>query len=561
MRLPNLGMRHRILAGCLAISLAAVAAMTVWGLGFRRVLRSRARENCVRMADLFAGLAHDRLLDLVAESQALGEELAREGAAPQALAERWPGPRGTRGVFCAWAVYDGRGRRVAGRRPAGEAPLFDRLGIGSASLPGREQARAATALEGTHSTVLVPDGERIYALGYRAVRRPGREPLVLQVASEMAESIFPGPADAGGVRALLRPFVATADEPRLVTVGREPRLIVHRPLTCGGRQLGTVAAAMPYGPEASYERAAVLAVLLVAAGALAILGVVSWTLTDVAMVPLERVRHFIGGIQNGLEVERLENVPDDEAGAVLEAYQRVLKQSQDWADQLMESNRAMHELLCGAVEALVSAIEAKDVYTAGHSQRVADAACAVARELGWDYALTEELRLGALLHDIGKVGINLSILNKPGRLTAEEVETVRQHPIIGARILSSIPGCDGIVRDVLLHHERVDGKGYPFGTPGDRIPQSARILAIADVYDALTSRRSYRPAYPKDKALAILEEGRGTLFDPQLLDVFLTLVRRGDPGVARAGETTPRRRKRYTGHPTEQLVATAEERA
>jgi putative nucleotidyltransferase with HDIG domain len=174
----------------------------------------------------------------------------------------------------------------------------------------------------------------------------------------------------------------------------------------------------------------------------------------------------------------------------------------------------------------VSAVEANDRYTAGHSQRVADTACSLARELGWGHSEIEKLRLAALLHDIGKIGINPNILNKPGPLDDAEWEEIRQHTVIGARILSSIPGCEEIAQTVLHHHEALDGSGYPEHLAEGAIPPAARIVAIADIYDALTSKRSYRDAYSPERALAILEESAGDTLDAELVGTFAAMVRR-----------------------------------
>jgi len=523
MKVPRLGVRQRVFLACLVMSLVAVAALSAGGLAFRRALRARARDSCTRIARLFEGIAHTRLITMVAEAKALGNQLG------SILRKTTPGPHTpwpvarSGGVLCSWALYSPDGRRLAAECSEPEPGLLARAGIGSATVPQRERNRFEQALRGTASTVLVPAGEELFAIYYQRVGC--EEPLgVLQVATEMTPSVFPAPQEAGGARAVLRPFIASADTPRLVRLGGEPRLLVHRPLMCGKRQLGTIVAAVPYGAEARYEQLTIFSVVVVLAGAMLILGFVSYTLTDVALVPLMRVREFVRDLQSGGQVERLEDIPDDEAGALLRAYQQALSQAQDWADRIVEVSRAQRELLSGAVEALVSAIEAKDVYTAGHSQRVADMACQVAIELGWDGQAIEELRLGAILHDIGKIGINLKILNKPDSLDPEETEVVRQHTLIGARILSSIPGCEEVVRTVLYHHERWDGRGYPTGLAGTAIPAAARIVGIADVYDALTSERSYRPAFPHEKAVEIMERNRGKMFDPDLLDVFLRVV-------------------------------------
>jgi len=541
MRKPSLGVRQRVFLACLGMSLVAIAVLSAGGLAFRNALRASARESCTRIAQLFEGIAHARLIAMVSEANALRDQLVHRlaaGSRRQDLAIRWPtAERG--GVLCAWTLYGLDGQRLVGECAVSKEPELTACGIGSPTVARRESGRFRQALAGTASTLLVPVGDDLFAVHYQRVG--DERPLgVLQVAARMSPSVFPEPQEAGGARVVLRPFVASADTPRLVRLGGEPRLLVHRPLKCGERQLGTIVAAVPYGAEARYEQLTIFSVVVVIAGAMLLLGFVSYSLTDVALVPLVRVREFVRDLQSGGQVERLEDIPDDEAGALLRAYQQALSQAQDWADRIVEVSRAQRELLSGAVEALVSAIEAKDVYTAGHSQRVADMACQVAIQLGWEAQAIEDLRLGAILHDIGKIGINLKILNKPDSLDPGETEVVRQHTLIGARILSSIPGCEEVVRTVLYHHERWDGRGYPTGLAGTAIPAAARIVGIADVYDALTSERSYRPAFSHQKAIEIMERNRGKMFDPELLDAFLAAVAR----EGRGGAAGPQPRER-----------------
>jgi putative nucleotidyltransferase with HDIG domain len=168
----------------------------------------------------------------------------------------------------------------------------------------------------------------------------------------------------------------------------------------------------------------------------------------------------------------------------------------------------------GAIHALAAALDARDPYTAGHSERVS----ALSVEIGRHMALPDQdlatLRLGALLHDIGKIGVPDEVLGKTSALTPGEFELVRAHPVIGARILRSIPFLAAHLPIVELHHERPDGRGYPYGLRGDAIPLAARIVHVADAYDAITSARAYRPARTPHEALAELHRCAGTDFDP-----------------------------------------------
>jgi putative nucleotidyltransferase with HDIG domain len=177
-----------------------------------------------------------------------------------------------------------------------------------------------------------------------------------------------------------------------------------------------------------------------------------------------------------------------------------------------------------AIEALARAMTARDPLTQQHSQRVQHYAVALAWEAGiHEDRMLEAMEPAALLHDIGKLGIPDRLLGKPGPLTPDEYDQVKQHAVIGADILSSVALPGSLVLIVRHHHEHWDGSGYPDGLCGEAIPIGARVLAIADSYDALTSDRPYRRALSHAAAVAILQAGRGTMYDPRITDVFLRI--------------------------------------
>jgi putative nucleotidyltransferase with HDIG domain len=170
---------------------------------------------------------------------------------------------------------------------------------------------------------------------------------------------------------------------------------------------------------------------------------------------------------------------------------------------------------------LSRAIEARDPYTRGHSARVTELALAVARRLGWSEERLASLRVGGPLHDIGKLGVSNAVLRKAGRLDEVEFAQIREHPKIGARILVRVAAFREAIPYVLYHHERWDGSGYPTGKAGEEIPVEARVLAVADAFDAMTSDRPYRRALTRGEALAEVERCAGTQFDPKIARVFL----------------------------------------
>ena len=181
-----------------------------------------------------------------------------------------------------------------------------------------------------------------------------------------------------------------------------------------------------------------------------------------------------------------------------------------------------------AIRAIVQTIEAKDELTQGHSVRVAGYSRAIAKELGFNDKMVEQVYQTALLHDVGKIGIPDSILKKNGRLTPEEYHQIKQHTTIGANILASISTIAYLEDGARYHHERYDGNGYPQGLKGDDIPIIGRIIAVADVYDALVSRRHYKEIMDEDSARNELLFGSGTQFDPYIIRIFITLL---DSGV------------------------------
>ncbi len=216
---------------------------------------------------------------------------------------------------------------------------------------------------------------------------------------------------------------------------------------------------------------------------------------------------------------------------------RETVQNLNRAHQLFARLRAQHDLrdidrrnmrvegtFLDVVRQWGESIESKDAYTQGHCVRVADLGCAIARQLGWDDRRLFWFRVGALLHDVGKIDIPPEILNKPDRLTSEEWAMMRSHPEAGVELLRGIDFPEDVLPIVLSHHEKWDGSGYPHGLAGESIPVSARILGLADVYDALATDRSYKPGFPHEEAMDIMRRNIRTHFDPALFAEFEVAV-------------------------------------
>lgn len=175
-----------------------------------------------------------------------------------------------------------------------------------------------------------------------------------------------------------------------------------------------------------------------------------------------------------------------------------------------------------------AALEARDPYLRGHSARVTSLAEGLARRLGWRDERLDGLRLGGTLHDVGKIAVTASVLCKPGPLTEEELAEIRTHPLAGARLIGAILDFEPALPYVLHHHERWDGAGYPHGLAAEEIPIEARLLGVADAFDAMTSLRSYRPALSVEQALGELARCAGSQFDPDVAETFVEGWRTGE---------------------------------
>ena len=205
----------------------------------------------------------------------------------------------------------------------------------------------------------------------------------------------------------------------------------------------------------------------------------------------------------------------------------LIELQNDLERKLEEKTELVEKVSLNSIMVIANTIDAKDAYTSGHSMRVAQSSAAIARRLNWPEEEIQNIYNIALLHDIGKIGIPDAILNKPGKLSVEEFEIIKKHPVIGNDILKDIHIVRNVAEGALYHHERYDGKGYPFGLAGEKIPYCARIIGIVDAYDAMTSNRIYRHKLTRENVIKEFEDGRGTQFDPQLTDVFLEMLREG----------------------------------
>ncbi|WP_321491983.1 HD domain-containing phosphohydrolase [uncultured Desulfobacter sp.] len=202
---------------------------------------------------------------------------------------------------------------------------------------------------------------------------------------------------------------------------------------------------------------------------------------------------------------------------------RVLKERQTNAE-LKESLVRMNEIVDGVINSLSSTVDARDPYTAGHQKRVAQLAVAIAQAMGLPEKKVTSIRMAGIIHDLGKIAIPAEILSKPSTLSEIEFSLIKTHPQVGYDILKNINFATPVARIVHQHHEKIDGSGYPFGLSGDEILPEARILTVADVVEAMSSHRPYRPGLGMETALAEIRKNRGRLYDPKVVDACLTIM-------------------------------------
>ena len=209
---------------------------------------------------------------------------------------------------------------------------------------------------------------------------------------------------------------------------------------------------------------------------------------------------------------------------LIELHNSLQQQVEERTKELKEEKTNSEKLLIELTQALATTIDAKDKYTSGHSRRVAEYSKMLAQALGKDEKAQQEIYLFALLHDIGKIGIPDGIINKKGRLTDEEYAEIKKHPKIGYEILKSITILPNLKAGVRWHHERLDGSGYPDGLKDEDIPEYAKIISVADAYDAMTSNRSYRDSLPQEVVRSEIEKQIGIQFDPEVASKMLEII-------------------------------------
>lgn len=336
------------------------------------------------------------------------------------------------------------------------------------------------------------------------------------------------------VQSLLEPFTAERDGRQIAMLGAYATAKLDT-----GARLGVIAIQDERAALRSVtdmRKQTLLISLLAATFALLIGFLFAKQLTQ----PVRDLAEAAGRIANGNFAQRIHVRSRTELGELGTSFNSMTDQLEQYIEDLRGAAEENRQLFVGTVKALAAAIDGKDRYTRGHSERVARFSIAIAERLGLPDQEIEALRISALLHDVGKIGIDDKVLKKPAKLTDEEFEIMKTHPQKGFKIMSNIPAMREFLPGMYMHHEMINGEGYPQGLKGDEIPMQARIVSVADTFDAMTTDRPYQKAMELDDALARIKMFVGTRYDGRVVDALVEACESGRINAVGA-RTRPRR--------------------
>ncbi len=255
--------------------------------------------------------------------------------------------------------------------------------------------------------------------------------------------------------------------------------------------------------------------------------------------PVEILTESSRAIARGDFSRRVELASRTEIGELAQTFNHMSEELQHFVEDLKRAAEENRALFMGSIQMLAGAVDEKDPYTRGHSDRVTRYSVLIATEMGLDTEFIEKVRVSAQLHDVGKIGIEDRILKKPGALTPEEYEVMKTHTVKGANILRGVEQLKEMIPGIELHHESLDGKGYPYGLSGDQIPLMARIIAVADTFDAITTNRPYQTAHDSEYAVRIINSLAGKRLDPHAVAAMTALYYRQEVPVERPATPPP----------------------
>jgi putative nucleotidyltransferase with HDIG domain len=528
----------------LTVALILGAAFTLVSFGVRDQVRASVADNLAAAQQVFTRVEARRQQDLFATVSTLTENPTLKAALDTWLAERTGASAETNAVLL--ATVQREVDKIADRVSASVLAVADSKGVVVVS-GGRQVSSwprgsvVGTVAAGASADRIVVAGEGAYRIVYRVLSVP------LQLGDTTIGSLELGTAlDTAyaaevaqlsrGHAAILRGQVvlATTLEPAIAAglAARSPGEAQAQVADLAGEAWAiqplsrvddvTLVALASIDDAAERQTSSALTSLAwIGLAALGLAGLGSLWLARTLTEPIDHLSRSLTAM-SATDRARTPVAPSGSS--------REIDQLTQTFNSLMASVTAAEAeaeaTYLGAVRALAAALDARDPYTAGHSERVSTFAVAIGEELGLDDEGLETLRLGALLHDVGKIGVPDEVLRKQGALTPAEFEAIKIHPSAGARILRSIPFLAPHIPIVELHHERPDGQGYPYGLVGAAIPLAARIVHVADAFDAMTSARAYRAARLPVEAIAELRRGAGTDFDGPSVEALVVAVPR-----------------------------------
>ena len=250
--------------------------------------------------------------------------------------------------------------------------------------------------------------------------------------------------------------------------------------------------------------------------------------------PLQVLTQSSRALARGDFSQRVQLASRTEIGELAETFNTMSKDLEQFVEDLKRAAEENRALFLGSIQMLAGAVDEKDPYTRGHSDRVTRYSLMIGKELNLPAAFMETLQISAQLHDVGKIGIEDRILKKPGALNAEEFEAMKTHTTKGANLLRPVTQLAEMLPGIELHHEALDGRGYPYGLKGEQIPLLARVIAVADTFDALTTNRPYQHAYPPEEALKIIRDLVGKRLDPEAVAALVAVYERGEIRIPRS---------------------------
>jgi len=259
---------------------------------------------------------------------------------------------------------------------------------------------------------------------------------------------------------------------------------------------------------------------------------VGWVSARSITTPIQQLAESTRSIAKGDFSRKITIKSKTEIGELAETFNKMTADLELYVEQIKRALKENKDLFVGTIRALAAAIDEKDPYTRGHSDRVTDYSIIIARTMGLDEKVIETIRISALLHDVGKIGIDDKVLKKPGVLTPEEFEVMKQHPVKGAHIMKSIEQMRDMLPGMKYHHEQWDGNGYPDRLKAEAIPLIARIISVADTFDAMTTNRPYQKAIELEFTLKKIKGNAGVKYDPQVVDALMTAIENGDIRIA-----------------------------